>query len=165
MASIRRRNLPYDGSSSEQIQTASVDSVEKLTTVMQQAKQSAQEKGVSSTDFKKFLGTAAKKNDLKLVKKPKKTPEKKSSRSGIWSKLSLCYKVLVVLHIIIIVLYLLFLYNPTFSGLLIKVCHMCVYGLHEKVTQNCSYNHYLLITTFIIVSLSLHSLHMIASTI
>ena len=154
MASLRRRNLPSDSSSSEQTQALSVGSVEKLSTVMQQAKQTATEKGVSSTDFKKFLGTAAEKNNLKLVKK---TPEKKSSRRGIWSKLGLCYKVLVVLQLIIVIGYLLFLYSPTFDALVIKVCYiqLCVFDVHGKVVQNCSYNQYLIV---IITALLLHFL-------
>jgi len=96
--------------------------VDDFSSAVLDAQESATEKGVEEKEFLKFLKSAAEKNKVKLVKEPKKPRSKKTSKpSSKWRKFLLCYKALIILNIIIVILYGSFLYSPTISALVIKV--------------------------------------------
>ena len=104
-----------------------IDSVQKLSAALKQAKESASAKGVSEYDFEQCLHSVAQKKLKPPKKKPK--PESKPSR-GCCSRLFLCFKVVWMAVLIILAFCMVtVVYKP--AGFWVhKVCvrtHACKY--------------------------------------
>ena len=112
MATIRQRPA------SKKDPSPPLYSVAKLSADVRQIKQSAIEKEVTLKELK---------DQLKIPSKAKKISANNSSTSPLWSKLLLCYRVMVLLSLTYVVFYLFIMYSPSITSLLLKVFCLCVY--------------------------------------